>query len=186
MSGRFAEALDEVARAQELDPLSLTVNTNAGLLLYLRQQYDPDVEQHRRTLELDPDYAPAHWALGLAYAQQGRHDEAIASHRRAVELWEGSALFKAVLGRSYALAGRRGEAEALLRELEGEKGDLRVSPYHLAILHALLGDHDRALERLQESLAGRDHWLVWLKVDPILERLRADPRFDAVARAVGP
>ena len=186
MSGRFAEALEEVARAQELDPLSLTVNTNAGLLLYLRQQYEPEVEQHRRTLELDPDYAPAHWALGLAYAQQGRHDEAIAAHRRAVELWEGSALFKAVLGRSYALAGRRAEAEAVLRDLEGDGGDGRVSPYHLAILHALLGDHERALQRLQESLARRDHWLVWVKVDPILEPLRADPRFDAVARAVGP
>jgi DNA-binding winged helix-turn-helix (wHTH) protein/TolB-like protein/Flp pilus assembly protein TadD len=186
MGGRFAEALEEVARAQELDPLSLTVNTNAGLLLYLRQQHDPEVEPHRRTLELDPDYAPAHWALGLAYAQQGRHDEAIAAHRRAVELWEGNALFKAVLGRSYALAGRRAEAEAVLGELEGASGDGRVSPYHLAILHALMGDHDRALERLRESLARRDHWLVWVKVDPALEPLRADPRFETVARAVGP
>ena len=138
------DALEEVARAQELDPLSLTVNTNAGLLLYLRQQYEPEVEQHRRALELDPDYGPAHWALGLAYAQQGQHEEAIAAHRRAVELWEGSALFRAVLGRSYALAGRRAEAEAVLRELEAAASD-PVSPYHLAILYALLGDHeDRA------------------------------------------
>jgi tetratricopeptide (TPR) repeat protein len=186
MSGRFGEALEEVARAQELDPLSLAVNTNAGLLLYLRQQYEPEVEQHRRALELDPDYAPAHWALGLAYSQQGRHDDAIAAHRRAVELWQGSPLFKAVLGRSYALAARRAEAEAVLRELEAATGDLRVSPYHLAILHAVLGDHERALERLQEALARRDHWLVWVKVDPILEPLRADPRFSELARAVGP
>jgi tetratricopeptide (TPR) repeat protein len=186
MSGRLGEALQEVARAQELDPLSLTVNTNAGLLLYLRQQYEPEVEQHRRTLELDPDYGPAHWALGLAYAQQGRHEEAIAAHRRAVELWDGSALFKAVLGRSYALAGRRGEAEEVLRELEAATGEARVSPYHVAILYALLGDHDRALQRLGEAAERRDHWLVWVKVDPILEPLRGDPRFEALARAVGP
>jgi DNA-binding winged helix-turn-helix (wHTH) protein/tetratricopeptide (TPR) repeat protein len=182
MSGRMTEALDEVARAQELDPLSLTVNTNAGLLLYLRQQYDPEVDPHRRTLELDPDYGPAHWALGLAYAQQGRFDEAIAAHRRAVELWGGTAVMKAVLARTYALAGRADEARALLRELEAE----RLSPYHLAILHAVLGDRERALERLAEAAARRDHWLVWVKVDPILEPLRADPRFEQVARAVGP
>jgi TolB-like protein/Flp pilus assembly protein TadD len=186
MSGRFPEALQEVARAQELDPLSLTVNTNAGLLLYLRQQYEPEVEQHRRTLELDPDYGPAHWALGLAYAQQGRHEEAIAAHRKAVELWGGSALFKAVLGRSYALAGRRREAEEVLRELEAATGGARVSPYHVAILYALLGDHDHALQRLQEAAERRDHWLVWVKVDPILDPLRGDARFEALARAVGP
>jgi DNA-binding winged helix-turn-helix (wHTH) protein/tetratricopeptide (TPR) repeat protein len=186
MSGRLGEALEEVARAQELDPLSLTVNTNAGLLLYLRQQYEPEVEQHRRTLELDPDYGPAHWALGLAYAQQGRYDEAIAAHLKAVELWGGSALFKAVLGRSYALAGRRAEAEAVLRELEAAIGDERVSPYHIAILYAVLGDTERALQRLVEAAERRDHWLVWAKVDPILEPLRADPRFDAVTRAVAP
>jgi DNA-binding winged helix-turn-helix (wHTH) protein/tetratricopeptide (TPR) repeat protein len=184
MSGRLPEALEEVARAQELDPLSLAVNTNAGLLLYLRQQYDPEVDAHRRTLELDPDYGPAHWALGLAYAQQGRFEEAIAAHRRAVELWGGSAVMKAVLGRTYALAGRTDEARALLRELEAP--ERRLAPYHLAILHAVLGENDRALDRLAESARLRDHWLVWAKVDPILEPLRADPRFDAIARTVGP
>jgi DNA-binding winged helix-turn-helix (wHTH) protein/Flp pilus assembly protein TadD len=186
MAGRFGDALLEVARAQELDPLSLTVNTNAGLLLYLRQQYEPEVEQHRRALELDPDYGPAHWALGLAYAQQGRHDEAIASHRRAVELWDGSPLFQAVLGRSYALAGRRAEAEAVLREIENPGGTLPVSPYHVAILHTLLGDREEALRRLAEAAARHDHWLVWVKVDPILDPLRGDPRFEGIVKVVGP
>lgn len=184
MSGRFAEALEEVARAQELDPLSLTVNTNAGLLLYLGQQYDPEVEQHRRALELDPDYGPAHWALGLAYAQQGRHEEAIAEHRRAVELWDGNALFRAVLGRSYALAGRRGEAEALLREIESPATDPPLSPYHVAILYVLLGDFETAFQRLAQAARQHDHWLVWVKVDPILDPLRADPRFEEFAKVV--
>jgi DNA-binding winged helix-turn-helix (wHTH) protein/Flp pilus assembly protein TadD len=186
MSGRLPEALEEVARAQELDPLSLAVNTNAGLLLYLRQQYDPEVEAHRRTLELDPDYGPAHWALGLAYAQQGRHEEAIASHRRAVELWGGSAVMKAVLGRTYALAGRTDEARAILRELDAIPGEGMALSYHLAIVHTVLGETDRALERLADAASVHDHWLVWVKVDPVLEPLRADPRFEAIAREVGP
>jgi Flp pilus assembly protein TadD len=186
MSGRLGDALLEVARAQELDPLSLTVNTNAGLLLYLRQQYEPEVEQHRRALELDPDYGPAHWALGLAYAQQGRHDEAIAEHRRAVELWEGSPLFRVTLGRTYALAGRRAEAEAVVAEMEAAGGEPLVSPYHLAILYTLLGDHETALQRLEDAARRHDHWLVWMTVDPILEPLRADARFQAIAKVVGP
>jgi DNA-binding winged helix-turn-helix (wHTH) protein/TolB-like protein/Flp pilus assembly protein TadD len=186
MSGRLGDALEEVARAQELDPLSLTVNTNAGLLLYLRQQYEPEVEQQRRTLELDPDYGPAHWALGLAYAEQGRYDEAIAAHRRAMELWEGSALFRVVLGRTFALAGRREEAEAIVRELEAPGPVPAVSPYHLAVLHTLLGDHEAALERLAQAQRQHDHWLVWVKVDPVLDPLRADPRFEAIVDAVGP
>jgi DNA-binding winged helix-turn-helix (wHTH) protein/TolB-like protein/Flp pilus assembly protein TadD len=186
MSGRLGDALLEVARAQELDPLSLTVNTNAGLLLYLRQQYEPEVEQHRRALELDPDYGPAHWALGLAYAQQGRHDEAIAEHRRAVELWEGSPLFRVTLGRTYALAGRRAEAEAVVAEMEAAGGEPLVSPYHLAILYTLLGDHETALQRLEDAARRHDHWLVWMTVDPILEPLRADARFQAIAKMVGP
>jgi DNA-binding winged helix-turn-helix (wHTH) protein/TolB-like protein/Flp pilus assembly protein TadD len=184
MSGRLGDALEEVARAQELDPLSLTVNTNAGLLLYLRQQYEPEVEQHRRTLELDPDYGPAHWALGLAYAHQGRHEEAIAAHRRAVDLWEGNALFRAVLGRTYALAGRRAEAETIVRELEAPGLQPPVSPYHLAVLHALLGDQETALQRLAGALRIHDHWLTWVKVDPILDPLRGDPRFEAIVEAV--
>ena len=185
MSGRLSAALAEVARAQELDPLSLTVNTNAGLLLYLRQQYDPEVDPHRRALELDPDYGPAHWALGLAYAQQGRYDQAIAAHRRAVELWDGAPVMKAVLGRTYALAGRGDDARAVLRELEAADTDT-LSPYHLAILLAALGETDRALERLDEAAQRHDHWLVWMKVDPILAPLRADSRYEAIARTVGP
>jgi DNA-binding winged helix-turn-helix (wHTH) protein/tetratricopeptide (TPR) repeat protein len=183
MSGRFPEAMGEIERAQELDPLSLTVNTNAGFQLYLRQQLQPEVAPHQRTLELDPDYAAAHWALALAHAQQGRYDEAIAEHQRALELFGGGLLMKALLARTYALAGRRAEAEGVLRELERAPAQ-EVSPYHLALVHAALGDHERAFASLEEAARRRDHWLVWLQVDPPLEPLRSDPRFDALVRRV--
>jgi tetratricopeptide (TPR) repeat protein len=183
MSGRFGEALEEVARAQELDPLSLAVNTNAGLLLYLRQQYEPEVEAHRRTLELEPDYAPAHWALGLAHEQTGDFDAAVAELRRAVEL-TGSPLIETNLARTYALAARPDEARALLAALEARPGG--ISPYRVAVVRAALGERAEAFAALERALARRDHWMVWLGVDPGLEPLRDDARFEELLRQVGP
>jgi DNA-binding winged helix-turn-helix (wHTH) protein/Flp pilus assembly protein TadD len=183
MSGRFEEAGQAIVRAQELDPLSLTASTNAGLLLYLRQQYEPEVEAHRRTLELEPDYAPAHWALGLAHEQTGDFDAAVAELRRAVEL-TGSPLIETNLARTYALAARPDEARALLAALEARPGG--ISPYRVAVVRAALGERAEAFAALERALAERDHWMVWLGVDPGLEPLRDDARFEELLRQVGP
>lgn len=184
MSGRFPEAMAEMGRAQQLDPLSLTINTGAGFQLYLRQQYEPEIEQHLRSLELDPDYAVGHWALGLAYEQKGLFDEAIAHHQKAVALSEGSRLMQNALGNAYARAGRRKEAEQILAELSRPEADF--SPYRLAVLHAALGERERALQCLERGCAERDQWMVWVKVDPLMDPLRDDPRFAAVLQRVGP
>jgi serine/threonine-protein kinase len=184
MSGRFPEAMAEIARAQQLDPLSLTINTGAGFQLYLRQQYEPEIEQHLRSLELDPEYAVGHWALGLAYEQKGLLDEAIAHHRKAVALSEDSLLLKSALGNAYARAGRREEAEAILTELS--RPAAAFSPYRLATLFATMGEREKALECLERGCAEKDQWMVWVKVDPLLDPLRGEGRFEAVLQRVGP
>jgi DNA-binding winged helix-turn-helix (wHTH) protein/tetratricopeptide (TPR) repeat protein len=181
MLGRFDEALTRLARAQELDPLSLSVNTGMGFQLYLTQQHNPEIEPFLRTLELDPDFALAHWALGLAYERKGQHQKAVRENRRAVELAEGSALLEANLARSLALSGRRRPAQALLRTLRAAG----VSPYRLATVELALGDRAAALSELERGAAARDHWMVWLKVDPMLDPLRSEPRFAALLGAVG-
>ncbi len=181
MTGDFDAALGEVRRALELDPLSLTASTNAGFQFYLAQQFESEVEQHKRTLELEPDFALAHWALGLAYEQKGRHAEAIDEHRQAVALSGGSALMKSNLGRAYALAGRRREAREVLRELESGA----VSPYRIATVYVALDDTARAFEWLDAACRERDHWMVWLRVDPMLEPVRGDRRFAKLLAAVG-
>jgi DNA-binding winged helix-turn-helix (wHTH) protein/tetratricopeptide (TPR) repeat protein len=185
MEGRFGEALAEVQRAQELDPLSLTVNTSAGFQFHLMHQHDSEVEHHRRTLELEPDYAIGHWALGLAYESREKHAEAIEAYRRAVELSGGSILMKINLARAYALASKKVEVRRLIREIEAARPQTWVSPYRLATVHAALGDVDAAFECLQRAQRERDHWMVWLKVDPMLETLRSDRRFPRLAAAVG-
>jgi TolB-like protein/Flp pilus assembly protein TadD len=179
MTGDFEAALGEVRRAQELDPLSLTVSTNAGFQFYLAQQFESEVEQHKRTLELEPGFAPAHWALGLAYEQKGMYAEAIAEHLQAVELGGGNVMMKSNLGRAYALAGRKKEARAVLAELSD------VSAYRAATIHAALGDVDATFASLERALEERDHWMVWLRVDPMLERVRGDRRFGRLVAKVG-
>jgi DNA-binding winged helix-turn-helix (wHTH) protein/Flp pilus assembly protein TadD len=181
MLGSFGEALARVARAQELDPLSLSVNTGMGFQLYLTQQHTPEIEPFQRTLELDPGFALAHWALGLAYERRGEHELAVRANRRAVELAEGSTLLETNLARSLALAGRRPAARKSLGRLRAAG----VSPYRLATIELALGDTAAALGELERGIATHDHWMVWLKVDPMLDPLRSEPRFAALLRAVG-
>jgi DNA-binding winged helix-turn-helix (wHTH) protein/tetratricopeptide (TPR) repeat protein len=186
ISGRFPEALEEIQRAQQLDPLSLTVDTNAGLQLYLRQQYAPEVETHLRALELDPGYAIGHWALGLAYEQKGLFDQAIAAHRQAVALAEDALIMKTALAHAYAVAGRHEEAEQVLAELARPDHGVEVSPYRLAAIHAALGHREQALDYLERGCDARDQWMVFSKVDPQLESLRDEPRFQELLRRIGP
>ena len=181
MTGDLPAAFEEVRRAQELDPMSLTLSTNAGFQFYLAHQYDSEIGQHRRTLELEPDYAVGHWALALAYEQKGMLEEAIAEHRKAVSLSGGSVLMKANLGRAYGLSGRKREAREVLRELEAAA----VSPYRIATVHLALGDVAATFEWLQRAYRERDHWMVWLKVDPMLESLRGDRRYQTLVKKVG-
>jgi serine/threonine-protein kinase len=181
MLGRFEEALASVARAQELDPLSLSVNAGMGFQLYLTQQHAPETLAFERTLELQPDSAIAHWALGLARDRSGEHAKAAAAHRRAAELAPETPLFRGNLARSLALAGRPREARKLLSELR----KANVSPYRLATVELALNEKEAAFASLERGVATRDHWMVWLKVDPMLDSLRDDPRFPPLLRAVG-
>lgn len=181
MLGRFDEALARIARAQELDPMSLTTNTGMGFHLYLTQQHNPEIEPFLRTLELDPGYALAHWALGLAYERREKYKEAARAHARAVELAGDAPMLETNLARSLALAGRKRAATRLLKKLRAKK----VSPYRLATIELALGDEAAAFSALEQGVAAHDHWMVWLKVDPMLDPLREDRRFALLLRAVG-
>lgn len=182
--GRFEEATREVERARALDPVSLVVNTMMGLQSYLARDYDRELEQMRRTVELDPGQFLGHWGLGLALQHKGQPEEALGEHRRALELLGGSAFMKAVLARSLAVSGRGDEARAVLAEIAQASGYL--SPYQRATIHVALGERDEALACLEGAGEDRDPWLVWIKVDPMLDDLRADPRFGALLARVLP
>jgi DNA-binding winged helix-turn-helix (wHTH) protein/tetratricopeptide (TPR) repeat protein len=183
MSGELDAARDEMTRAREADPLSLVASAVTALVHALSHEYDDERGLARRAAELEPGHFLAHWSLGLACAHGGLFEEALRAHRRAVELAEGAPVMQAVLAWTLARAGQGAEARALLAEIE--TGGRYFSPYQRATVLAALGDHDGALRDLLRAADARDPWVTWLKVDPMLDPLRTDPRLaDLEARVL--
>jgi len=183
--GRHDDAVDEARRARELDPLSLMSSMIVSWILYFARRYDEAIEWGRRTLELDPGYATAHRILGWAYEETGRYDEAIASHQRASDLTDRQPNFAGQLGRAYALAGRLGEARTVLNELLELSKRAYISSLDIAIIHTALGQKEIALDWLDRSHEERADHLPYIKVNPRLDPLRDEPRFQRVLEKMG-
>ncbi|HET9314854.1 MAG TPA: tetratricopeptide repeat protein, partial [Vicinamibacteria bacterium] len=183
--GRTEESLAESRRALELEPLNLVVNTHLAWHYFYARQYDQAIEQHRRTLELDPTFPQAQRYAAWAFLQKGRHAEAIAALRAALAALGGMPEVEGELGHALAVAGHRAEARALIRELTHPPPGRYVSPYSVAIVHAGLGEKDDALTWLDKACAERSDYMVYLGLEPMLDSLRSDPRFDALVQRVG-
>jgi TolB-like protein/Tfp pilus assembly protein PilF len=184
LMGRFDEAMIELLLAQQLDPLSLWMNVSFGMNLYLSRQCDQAIEHYQKTLEIDPNFFSAHYALGRAYALKGNFAGAIGELEEACSLDNSTAMFGS-LGYAYAASGKRDKALKILNKLKQLSRQHYVSPYTQALIYTGLGENDRAFEWLEKAYADRNDFLVWLKVDPELDRLRADPRFTDLLRRVG-
>ncbi len=183
--GRFAESLAEIERALELDPLSPVAQVVRGWLLYQARQYDRAVEQLTKLTVRDPAFAIAHEVLGLVYQQQERHDDAIAEFRQAVSLSRQAPFYLASLGHAYGVSGRIDEAKKILDQLIEESKRIYVSPFLIALVHVGLDDKDQAFSWLEEARAAGTYRFLYLKVFPIFDRLRDDPRFDELVRRSG-
>jgi TolB-like protein/Flp pilus assembly protein TadD len=179
--GRLEEALAEIRRAQQLDPISLITNSVLAYTLYMNRRYDQAVEQERKTLALDDHFAPAHWGLGLALEQKGKFAEAIAESQKATTL-DAHPVYLAALGHAYGVAGRRGEARAALGKLVQLSKERDIAWNEVAVVYAGLGEKDKALATLDAAYKRHDGQLNWLKVDPRLDPLRSDPRFEDLLR----
>jgi len=169
--GRFQEASREIETAADLDPLSLPVATLRALQAHLRDDRALELALARQAVELEPHQFVGHWSLGLACLRNALPDQALAEHRLAVRLGGGIPLLKPVLARTLALVGRSREARSTLRGLG------RGSAYQRATVEVALGEREKALASLSLACQEREPWVVWLKVDPMLDPLRGDPRF---------
>jgi TolB-like protein/Flp pilus assembly protein TadD len=178
-------AIRACQRAQNLDPLSLFAGVSLGWAYYFARRYDRAIEQGRKALEMDPGFDFAHWIVGLALTQQGKTQESVAALSRAVEVAGGAITFKAYLGYAYAVAGMRTEAQALFDDLEEQANERYISPYYFAIIHLGLGDHEQVFSWLERAFEERAGFLAYLKVEPMLDPLRDDPRFSNLLRRVG-
>ncbi|MDG6983330.1 MAG: hypothetical protein JRN28_02090 [Nitrososphaerota archaeon] len=182
--GRFDEALSEVARAKELDPLNLAINTGEGHVLYLSRQYDRAIGQYRRAVELDPTFTLTHIWFGRPYLEKGMFSEAIGELETAVRLSGDGTLALAMLGHGLASAGRRDQAlEVLDRLLERSKAKY-VPSYWIAVIYNGLRDRDLTLAWLQKAFEERSSWLVWCDVEPRFDWLRKDTKFSGMMNSM--
>ena len=175
--GRFEEALSEGRAAIELDPLSVSIRRSMGWLQYYARHFDGALENLRRALTMNPTSEETHRLLGLVYAQQGLYDEATACFSEAVSNSESDMLSYAGLGHVAALRGRADQARAVLKELEERQRTRYVSPVALAMIQVALGEVDASFDLLEKAHQERRGWLAYLRIEPILDPLRSDPRF---------
>jgi tetratricopeptide (TPR) repeat protein len=183
--GRPDQALDEINRAWELDPLLLAINANLGFILAGAHQYDKAIEQCRKTLEMEPNFAHAHYRLGEIHVLRGTYVEAVPELQKAIALSEGSPRAIAELGLAHALLGNKREALKLLGDLKGLSKRRYVSPFDFALIYGGLGETDLALEWLETAYEERATSLHLLKASPAFKGIRSDPRFTALVRRIG-
>jgi len=185
MMGRFHEAMAEINKAQNLDPLSLIIDTNIGWLHFFERDYDLAQERLHRTLEMDPNFMSAHVKLGWVYEQQGSYEQANAQFNNALALSGDEANVIALFGNSYALSGKKVEAMKIINQLIAQSKQRYISPYWIAMIYACLGEKDNAFKWLNKAFEEHSSGMVWLKVEPKLDRLRSDPRFSELLRVIG-
>jgi TolB-like protein/DNA-binding winged helix-turn-helix (wHTH) protein/Flp pilus assembly protein TadD len=183
LSGRYDDALAEMRKAENLDPLSLIINSDLAELLLIAHSYDESIRQSRKTLEMDPNFALAHNQLGQAYLQKQMYDPAIAELEKAVQLSAGSPTCEANLARAYAASGSRSGAEKLLSDLKKRSNPSASLASEIAMIYAALGNRDQAMNWLEKGYEERFNPGVLLR--PGFDPLRSDPRFKTLVRRIG-
>ena len=184
--GRTEESLNEARRAVELDPLETTINNGLARQYYLSRQYDKAIAQCQTGLQIDPTYLPARIQLALAYEQTGKLAEAITELETARNAAPSLPVTHALLAHAYATAGRKTDAEHELSVLTAATAHNQyVPPSYLAIIWLALGNKNKAFFYLDQSYQDRSEQMLYLKVEPLVDPLRSDPRFDALLIKVG-
>lgn len=183
--GRHEEAIREMKRALELEPLSIIINTNLGWTFYFARQYDQAIEQCRKALEIDPNFPPAHRRLTEAYEQKGMFAEAIAETEKLTEIAQGKPEVLIALREAYAASRAKGYWQKRLDWWKERSKQRYVAPSTIAENYAMLGDKDEAFAWLERAYEDRDEWLLFLKVYPYFDGLRSDPRYHDLLRRLG-
>jgi TolB-like protein/DNA-binding winged helix-turn-helix (wHTH) protein/tetratricopeptide (TPR) repeat protein len=183
--GRISEALLEMHRAQELDPLALPIVAIGGWIFCLARQYDQAIEQSERAIIMDPNYALAHGYLGMALEHKGMLKEAIAEFHKGFALSGGLPIYLAFMGHTYAVASEKHKAEETLHELKRLSKGRYVSAIELALVYAGLRDTRAAFAWLQKAYDERARLPLFLKMDPAFDSLRSDPRYQQLLSRIG-
>ncbi len=185
ISGRSAEAEVELKRALQLDPVSLAVSCDMGLQALYARDFDKAVEQSRKCLEFDPGYHMGHAWLGRAYLEKKMYVEAIAEFKKAISLQPANLLALSFLGNAYARSSQPALARKIIHDLESLSRQRYVAPTLIAMIYVGLGENDRVFQWADRAVQEHDPLLTRLKIDPLVDPIRSDPRFPALLRRVG-
>ena len=182
--GRFDEAITEIEKARDLDPLSLAINTGVGHVFYLSRQYDKAIQEYKRAVDLDPGFMATHVWFGRPYLEKGMFAEAIAELETAVRLSGESTLALAMLGHGLASAGRENEAGQILEKLKERAKYEYVPSYWIAVIYNGFKDREQTFSWMWKAFEERSSWLVWSNVEPRFAWLKDDPEFVTLINAM--
>jgi len=176
-TGRFDQSIREMRKAKELEPLEPAPPTHVGWALYFARRFDESIEEHRRVIAADPDFSLSYLWQPMSLLAKGLWGEAIAAAQKFVELSGESVIGLSILGSAYGLAGMKAEALKILERLDGLPKDRYVGSLFRALVWLGLGEKNKALENLEKAFPERESALGLIKVWPMLDSLRSEPRF---------
>ncbi|MBI3694295.1 MAG: protein kinase [Acidobacteria bacterium] len=180
--GRFDEAIAEVKRAQELDPVSLPISANVAMVYHYARRYDEALEHYRKMVALDPNYGLGRVYLGELYIAKSMYAEAVAELKAAVQIMQGAPLAIAPLALTYARSGDRAAAQAVLDKMLAQRSRGYYPASRIALVYVGMGDKDSAFEWLQRAVEEGDRGVYFFKTNPLFDPLRSDPRATEILR----
>ena len=183
--GRTEEAIEEMNKALQIDPLSAIINSNLGYTFFLARKYDRAIDQLKKTLDLVPNFGLASQYLGLTYEQERMFAESLLFLEKASITSPEYLAFRASLARTLALDGKAEEAQKIVNQLTQASKQRYISPVDLSYVYAAMGRPDLAFEALDQAFEERSDLLVYMKVEPRYDALRRDARFSSLLRRIG-
>lgn len=181
---KFSEGLVELRTAQQLDPLSLAINADLAAAFYYAREYDRSENQLENLLDLNPNFIRARVILAKVWEQKGEYSKALEMLRTAIELSSEDPVTVSALAHTLAVAGQSAEANTIVDDLQRSRKRLYISAGSIATVYIGLDNKDLAFYWLEKAFENRDIDLVWLKVNPLFDPLRSDPRFKKLVERV--
>jgi len=178
--GRFEEARIEIRRALEIDPLSPVINFQYAQVLFYERKYEESETQSKKNVELDPNFWYAHYQLFYVYRMKRDYASAVEELAKVQDA-RGEPDAAKLIRESFA----KGAWQGFLRKITEERTRLKLYPYFVATFFAELGEKDKAFATLSEAIKTKDQHTAWMKVDPYMNPLRDDPRFQEVPKKAG-
>jgi tetratricopeptide (TPR) repeat protein len=181
-TGRADESVREMNKGRELEPFEPAPPTHVGWALYYARRFDESIEELRNVAASDPEFSLSYMVLAGNFMAKKMWGEGIAAGRKFVELTAESVVALSLLGWVSGSAGLKDEALKILERLDGMPKERYVGPFFRALVWTGLGETNKALENLEKAYEARDSWMAWLKVWPVFDSLREEPRFQAVLK----